>query len=85
MHCCCLSKAWLLQHLAGMPAHTLYKPLSCAQAFDAPGVLLQGHMGHTAAQVLGLGIEARHSYTGKPSGLLLLLAKFIVAELCPTI
>ena len=48
---------------------------------------LSGHMVYictcqemqsTAAQVLGLGIEARHSYTGKPSGLLLLLAKFIL-------
>ena len=42
-------------------------------------------MQSTAAQILGLGIEARHSYTRKPSGLLLLLATFIVAELRLTI
>ena len=41
-------------------------------------VLGSQEMQSTAAQVLGLGIEARHSYTGKPSGLLLLLAKFIL-------
>lgn len=35
-------------------------------------------MHSTATQVLNLGIETRHSYEGKPPGLLLLLAKFFV-------
>ena len=42
MYCCCRSQAWLLQHLAGMPARKLYKPLSCALASDNLEMLLQG-------------------------------------------
>ena len=71
--------------------HVLCIPMACN---DSNTGSLSGHMvcictcqemQSTAAQALGLGIETRHSYTGKPSGLLLLLAKFIVAELRLTI